>query len=73
MLGTIILQSYRKEEIKKVAESLNELCHPNENYGWASAGVYAYWNYRTHEVLYIGLASDLTPKIQTTQRLLSKH
>jgi hypothetical protein len=64
MLGTIILQSYRKEEIKKVAESLNELCHPNENYGWASAGVYAYWNYRTHEVLYIGLASDLTQRFK---------
>ncbi|MGQ3678062.1 GIY-YIG nuclease family protein [Tenacibaculum discolor] len=64
MLGTIILQPYTKEERNKVADSLNELCHPNENYGWASAGVYSYWNYYTNEVLYIGLASDLTQRFK---------
>lgn len=64
MLGTIILQPYTKKETKKVAESLNELCHPNENYGWSSAGVYSYWNYYTKEVLYIGLTIDLTQRFK---------
>ncbi len=64
MLRTIILQPYKKSERKKVAEALDVLCSPKDDYGWASAGVYAYWNYYTNEVLYIGLAIDLKERFK---------
>ncbi|CAL2101674.1 conserved protein of unknown function [Tenacibaculum sp. 190130A14a] len=64
MLRTIILQSYKKIERRKVVNALDELCSPNDNYGWASAGIYVYWNYYTNEVLYIGLTVDLTERFK---------
>lgn len=64
MLRTIILQPYKKTERRKVVDALDELCSPKDNYGWASAGIYVYWNYYTNEVLYIGLAVDLTERFK---------
>ena len=29
-----------------------------DSLGWASAGIYSFWDYYTKDVLYIGLASD---------------
>lgn len=59
MFGTIILEAYKQNEAEEVANALNDLCNPNDNYGWASAGVYSFWDYYTKEVYYIGLAVDL--------------
>lgn len=64
ILRTIILQPYKKIERRKVVDALDELCSPKDNYGWASAGIYVYWNYYTNEVLYIGLAVDLTERFK---------
>lgn len=59
MFGTVILDAYTKEETEELASAINDLCCPTDSYGWASAGVYSFWDYNTHELLYIGLASDL--------------
>ena len=59
MFGTVILDAYTKDETKELADAINDLCCPNDNYGWASAGIYCFWDYYTREVLYIGLARDL--------------
>lgn len=59
MFGTVIIDAYRKSETLEMVEALDDLCNPNDGYGWASAGIYCFWDYNTHEVLYIGLASDL--------------
>lgn len=59
MFGTVILDAYTEEETKELATAIDDLCNPNDTYGWASAGIYSFWNYYTHEILYIGLASDL--------------
>ncbi|NDP28636.1 MAG: hypothetical protein GZ087_14625 [Flavobacterium sp.] len=64
MLRTIILQPYKKCERKKVVKALDELCSPEDNYGWASAGIYVYWDYYTNDVLYVGLAVDLTERFK---------
>lgn len=64
MLRTIILDAYKESEKKEIAEAIDELCNPNDNYGWASTGVYCFWNYYTHEVYYIGLAVDLTERFK---------
>jgi hypothetical protein len=64
MFGTIIMDKFRKDDVKEIAGALDELCSPNDNYGWASAGIYSFWNYHTKEVLYIGLAIDLTERFK---------
>lgn len=64
MFGTVIIDAYSKEERKEIADAIEDLCSPIDNYGWASAGIYCFWNYYTKEVLYIGLASDLSDRFR---------
>lgn len=59
MFGTIIMDSYKADEAELMARNIDEICSPLDTVGWASAGIYSFWNYYTKEVLYIGLASDL--------------
>lgn len=71
MFGTVILDAYEKNEAEEMAAAIDDLCCPNDNYGWASAGIYSFWDYNSHEVLYIGLASDLTVRFEQHNGLLS--
>ena len=71
VFGTVILDAYTLAETKDLAYAIDDLCSPNDSYGWASAGIYSFWDYNTHEVLYIGLASDLAIRFQQHNGLLS--
>lgn len=71
MFGTVILDAYTKSEIKELASAIDDLFCPNDHYGWASAGIYSFWDYYTNEVLYIGLASDLFIRFCQHNGLLS--
>ena len=51
MFGTIIVDSYSKDEIDIIVDSLDEICSPNDFYGWSSAGIYSFWNYYTKEII----------------------
>ena len=62
MFGTVIIDAYSKNETEEMAKAIDDLCSPNDNYGWASAGIYSFWDYDKHEVLYIGLARDLSER-----------
>ena len=64
MFGTVIIDAYSKEDRKEMADAIEDLCSPNDNYGWSSAGIYCFWDYYTREVLYIGLASDLSDRFR---------
>lgn len=70
MFATIIQDAYKKEEATKIAEALDDLCNPNDNYGWSSAGIYCFWDYYTKEVYYIGLAVDLTERFKQHNDLI---
>lgn len=70
MFGTIILDAYEKEEVDFIVGCLNEICSPSDNYGWASAGIYSFWDYDTKEILYIGLASDICVRFKQHNGLL---
>lgn len=59
MFGTIIMDSYKADEAELMANNIDEICSPMDSLGWASAGIYSFWDYYTKDVLYIGLASDL--------------
>lgn len=70
MFGTIILDAYRKDEVHSFSEKIEEICSPLDTVGWASAGIYSFWNYDSKEILYIGLASDLNIRFQQHNGLL---
>lgn len=70
MFGTIILDAYCLDETKSMAEFINEICSPLDTVGWASAGIYSFWDYDTRELLYIGLASDLYVRFKQHNGLL---
>ena len=64
MFGTVIIDAYRKEEALEMADAIDDLCSPTDNYGWASAGIYCFWDYYAEAVLYIGLAGDLAERFK---------
>jgi len=63
MLGTIVIEKYKKTENKDILNALNELIIENSN-DWATAGLYCYWDYYTKEILYVGLAVDLVERFR---------
>lgn len=71
MFGTVILDAYTKEETEELADAIDDLCCPGDHYGWSSAGIYSFWDYNTHKVLYIGLASDLYERFKQHNGLLT--
>lgn len=64
MHATIVQNAYKQNEILDIVSYLEDLCSPDDSYGWASAGIYSFWNYETKEVLYIGLAVDLAERFK---------
>ncbi len=64
MFGTVIIDAYRKKETEELALAIEDICSQNDNLGWASAGIYCFWDYYLEEVLYIGLASDLSDRFK---------
>ena len=70
MFGTVIIDAYAKDDAEELAMAIDDLCSPNDSYGWASAGIYSFWDYNTHEVLYIGLASDLAERFKQHNGLI---
>lgn len=68
LFGTIIRDVFCEDEFGDVEGALEELCSPNDSYGWSSAGVYAFWDTTSRELLYIGLASDLPNRFRQHSR-----
>ncbi len=63
MLGTIVIEKYKKTERKDIVKSLETLT-VNNCQDWATAGLYSYWDYDSKEILYIGLAVDLVERFK---------
>lgn len=70
MFGTIILDTYEESEKNKLADSIEEICSPMDSYGWSSAGIYSFWDYYTKQILYIGLAADLSERFKQHNGIL---
>lgn len=64
MLSTIITDVYEESEKGQILDALNEICSPNDTYGWSSAGLYSFWDYETKEILYLGSANNLPNEIK---------
>jgi len=70
MFGTVIVDAYRQSEIGEMAAAIEDICSPNDSYGWASAGIYCFWDYCMEEILYIGLAGDLSERFKQHNGIL---
>lgn len=70
MFGTVIIDAYGREEACQMANAIDDICCPSDNYGWASAGIYCFWDYYTEAILYIGLASDLAERFKQHNGIL---
>lgn len=63
MLGTIVIEKYKQNDRDQILSALETLTVANRQ-DWATAGLYSYWDYRTKEILYIGLAIDLVERFK---------
>jgi hypothetical protein len=70
MLGTVMLESYLKDDAREVWAALRDLC-PRKGWAWAPAGIYCYWQPKSREVLYLGLASDLAQRFAQHNGLIA--
>lgn len=71
MFGTIIQDAYKEDEKNDLANAIDDICNPNDNNGWASSGIYSFWNYQTREILYIGLARDFSVRFKQHNGLIT--
>ncbi|MCP4139868.1 MAG: GIY-YIG nuclease family protein [Chloroflexi bacterium] len=69
-LGTFIVDAYTKDQKTEITDALNEICAPIDNVGWASSGIYCFWNYETKEILYIGLTKDFGTRFKQHNGLI---
>lgn len=53
MFGTVIIDAYRKEEILEMSNAIDDLCSPTDSCGWASAGIYCFWDYYAEAITMI--------------------
>lgn len=61
MFGTVIIDAYRKEEILEMANAIDDLCSPTDNCGWASAGIYCFWDYCSIRTVFRALSDIILP------------
>lgn len=65
MLCTVIYDAYKTSERAEVHEALSTLLSPGQR-DWSPKGVYAYWDRTNHDILYLGLASELPTGLRST-------
>ncbi len=64
MLSTFIHEQYTKDAAVELATALDELFSPCNENGWASSGIYCFWEPESFEILYVGLALDLAQRFR---------
>lgn len=62
MLLTWARDVYRSSERAELRAALDHIASPVFSFGFASAGVYVFFDPEHHDILYIGLARDLSER-----------
>ena len=73
LLSTFIHEKYTIDDGAELAKALDELFTPSKDYGWASSGVYCFWNPNSYEILYVGLALDLAQRFRQHNGLIQAN
>lgn len=70
MLCTVIWDVYRSDERRDVLSAMQTLFRLG-GADWSRKGVYAYWDPEIHELLYVGLATDLADRFAQHNGLIA--
>jgi hypothetical protein len=70
MLCTVIYDAYKASERSEVHEALSTLLSPGQR-DWSPKGVYVYWDRTSHEIMYLGLASELPTRFAQHNGLIN--
>jgi hypothetical protein len=70
MLCTALVDAYSDDERGEIQAALQTLLSERQP-DWSRSGVYVYWDRETHEILYMGLASDLPERFAQHNGLVS--
>lgn len=70
MLCTAISDAYRTDQRAEMHDALERILGPGQS-DWTPTGVYAYWDPGSHEILYLGLASNLPERFGQHNGLVS--
>lgn len=68
--GTFIFDAYTVNEKWIIADALEEICSSTDSYGWASTGIYSFWEYPSKNLLYIGKSVDLPNRFRQHNGLI---
>lgn len=71
MLCSYIKEIYKKQDSCELADAINDIASPSDGYAWSSAGVYCFWNPENNDILYIGLAVDLSQRFKQHNSIVS--
>ncbi|HEX6701353.1 MAG TPA: hypothetical protein VF101_11535 [Gaiellaceae bacterium] len=66
----MVSDAYATDERSEVFEALSDLLAPDSP-DWSRKGVYAYWDRENHDLLYVGLASDVPARFAQHNGLIS--
>jgi len=61
---------YQAHEAQELREAIDDLASPLDTYGFASTGVYIFFDPDTKDILYIGLARDLSERFAQRNALI---
>ncbi len=68
---SIILDSYNPAEVDEIVHALDTLCSSSAGRGWSPGGVYIFWDIKSSNILYIGLANNLSRRFREHNGLRS--
>lgn len=54
-----------------IADALEEIASPLDEYAWNSDAIYSFWDNRSAEILYIGLAGDIAQRFRQHSGIIS--
>jgi hypothetical protein len=63
LLATVAIDQIEWKDRQEFWTALNELCSPETTCGFSSSGIYSFWDPVKFDLLYVGLASDLSLRI----------
>jgi len=58
-LATVILNRYTSVTAAELGSATGDVCSPTDTMGFASSGIYLFWDIPKREILYVGLAVNL--------------
>lgn len=71
IFSTIIRDSYCDDERRELAAALGAICAPDNTSVFASQVIYCYWDFETHQPLYLGLAVNAAVRFEQHNALRS--